>query len=99
MEIKHNHENHCFFCDWKGIGGNQRKHIIIRWILGIIILTTVFYFGFKIGEISNIIKGEFYGYSMMSGYGYPYRGTAGSCGGHYGGYDYDYGMMGSRMMR
>lgn len=75
--MENKHEHNCFFCNWKSLQGSQKKLIIIRWILGIFILITVFYFGVKIGEISYFVKSGFigdYDYSkgMMGGYGRGY---------------------------
>ncbi|MBI4993583.1 hypothetical protein HZC33_01305 [Candidatus Wolfebacteria bacterium] len=96
METKHNHEDHCFFCKWKGFEGGHKKNVVIRWVLGILILITIFYFGVKIGQISYYVRSGF-GYPMMGGYpmmwgGYGSYGKGYSDDGYYGG-------MGPWMMR
>lgn len=96
MEEKINHHPCC-----EGF----KKHFVLRWILGIIILVAVFCIGFKLGEFSSVIRQGGYGYGYynnnmydMMGGGYPYYMMGGQ--GYYGGqnpynnnYYYGPGMM------
>ena len=58
---------------WRGGCCHGGKHISLRWILGIIILSLVFWLGFKLGEFKIYIRrgGDNYGYygrHMMNPY-------------------------------
>src|SRR3989338_3333903 len=65
---------------WCGNWGSCGKHFLLRWVLGLFILFSVFWLGIKVGELKNILRSEFgygNGYSnhsyIMRGYngGYP----------------------------
>jgi len=51
--------------------GMDKKHCLLRWILGAVILIIVFMFGFKAGKYSMLFSGKYdtgyYNYPMMSG--------------------------------
>lgn len=59
-----------------GIDAWHTKHILIRWILGIIILAMVFMLGIKLGEFKSSIESGSWGgferhHMMMYRSGYP----------------------------
>lgn len=49
---------------WRSGCCHGGKHILLRWILGIIILSMVFWLGFRLGEFKTYIRGggDNYGY-------------------------------------
>ncbi len=69
---ENNQNNSCQVCG----SGNGRcgscgnmcgfgKHNLLRWILGIIIITWIFSIGMKFGEIKAQLHGSSYGYKSM----------------------------------
>jgi RNA polymerase subunit RPABC4/transcription elongation factor Spt4 len=76
--MDHDHDGHkcmlChgFHCDKCGMGWHHEgmcpmcggRHIILRWIIGIIILVAVFSMGVKLGELKSVMN---YGYSNYGG--------------------------------
>ena len=70
----------CGCCHGSGHwGGWGQKHVLVRVILGLIILGSMFWLGMKVGELNSLVGGEYgyrhqspYGYGMMpGGYGWP----------------------------
>jgi hypothetical protein len=52
---------------WHTMRGFSGRHFFLRWILGIIILLIVFWFGFKLGEFKSYLKGDYnYGYEFYN---------------------------------
>ncbi len=45
-----------------------RKHYILRWFLGIVILLIAFSFGVKVGEVKSLLGNNSYIPAMMKGY-------------------------------
>lgn len=41
------------------------RHFVLRLVLGLIILSAIFWGGFKLGELKAILSGESRGYYMM----------------------------------
>jgi hypothetical protein len=65
-EQKKDQINHGAMCGaWCGCG---HRHLILRWILGLVILVFVFSFGMRLGEIKAAF--EYGGYGSM---GYSHR--------------------------
>ena len=58
---------------WCGCG---HSHFLLRWILGILILATVFCVGGKVGEVKQLLRsfGYGYGYGYMDGPRHMYQG-------------------------
>lgn len=84
----------------------MRNNIFLRWVIGIAILSVVFWLGFRLGEIKAIFAGNagYYGFgsSMMRGYGnFPMRNMMYNMMGpglYSRGYDDYYGGYGPGMM-
>ena len=47
--------------------GCMKKHIVLRWILGLVTLAIVFYLGIKVGQFGHGFRGNNFG--NRSGYG------------------------------
>lgn len=86
----------CLFCNWKDERGDYKKSFVARLILGIIILLSVFYFGFKLGESKQVLKREYYSQGYYSGCPIM-KGSYGDKGNDKG--NDDYRIMGPWMMR
>lgn len=67
---QHSHTNTCDMCGRNGnmCYGCNRFHIL-RWILGIIIITWIFSAGVKFGELKAALGGDRYEYSRNMMYG------------------------------
>lgn len=71
--MENNEQKECKCWCW-GHHEGCRKHVLLRWVLGLAILLFVFWLGVKVGEFKTLINETYgmprYEYRMMRG-GYP----------------------------
>ncbi len=83
LEQASKHE-HCYMCHGhEGMAcAYHQRHLLLRWLLGVLILVVTFWLGFKLGEIKGIYGDGGFGYGRMW-YGQPqmyYRWGGGGTG-------------------